>query len=181
VGGWNEVTKSDTDLTIFLVIDREGVGGVAGISPLPTVRLRDPLVSGSYYDFGDNTFKTIGWLLQSAPLADVGGGHYSRSLNVSTFPLGSGATFIAEYKVDDGAAIKGVDSEMFLISALRPEATLLRKYHTNKMHEASGLPGTLQLYDDDDATVLRTHQLRDESGGAIAPTVLTPARRSKGV
>lgn len=180
MGGWNEVTKTDTALPLFLVIDKEGFGGLPGVSPLPTVALRDPLVAGSYYDFGDNTFKTSGWLQQFGPLADIGGGHYARALDVSSLPLATGATFIAEYKVDDGATVKGADSELFLISELRPEVTLLRKYHTNKMHEASGNPGTIQLFDDDDATVLKTHQLRDESGGAIAPTVLTPARRSKG-
>lgn len=114
-------------------------------------------------------------------MTDIGGGHYSRTLNVATLPLASGASFVAEYAVNNGGPIVGVDSELFLISTLRPDAELTRKYHTNRMHEASGLPGTITLYDDDDMSVLRTHDLRDESGGAIAPTVLTPARRSKGV
>jgi len=180
MGGWNEVTKSDTALQLILVVDREGVGGVAGVSPLPTVALRDPTVSGSYYDWSDGTFKTSGWTLRLGPMVDLGGGHYGRSLSVAAFPLAAGASFVAEYKVDDGGAIKGVDSELFLISELRPEANLLRKYHTNRLHESSGLPGLLKLYDDDDTTVLRTHELRDESGGGITPTVQSPARRSKG-
>lgn len=174
-----EVEKVVASLPLDLVVDQDGVGGVAGISPAPTVAVRDASTTDSYLDWGDNTFKTAGWTLKNAPLTDVGGGHYRRALNVSTLPLAVGARFVAEFRVST-STMKGEDADSYLITDEKAQVELVRKYHTNRMHEASGNPGSIVLYDDDDATALRTHQLRDETGGAVGPSTATPARRSKG-
>lgn len=174
-----EVEKTETALPLELVVDQDGVGGVAAISPLPTVAIRDAATLNSYLDWADYTFKIAGWTLKNGPTSDAGGGHYQRMLDVSLLPLVVGERFVAEFRVNS-ATQKGEDADLWLVTDAKTNGELVRKYHTNRMHEAGGNPGTLVLYDDDDATVLKTHQLRDEFGNAIASTVQTPARRSKG-
>lgn len=171
--------KSDTSFPLVLVVDREGVGGLAGIVPLPTVSLRDAATTTSYYDWADNTFKTSGWTLRDGPMVDIGNGVYQRSLDVLAFPLLPGAQFTAEFRVSSGPDIKGEDADLVTITEVQADTSVVRKYHTNRIWEASGNPGTLTLYDDDDSTIIKTHNLNDETGGAIAASVATPARRTK--
>ena len=180
-------TMSAASLT--LTISKEGVGGVLGLSP--TVALRDATTPNSYFDWSDSTFKTFGWGAKYAAMGSVERGHYRRSLDLTAVPaIIDGMALSAEYHVDDGGEIIGDAHDIVTVSdaatsaalgAVATDAALVRKYHTNRMEETAGNPGKLKLYDDNDVTLLATHDLRDETGGAIAPTVLTPARRAKGV
>jgi len=179
MGSWSEVEKSETAHQFQLLIDRDGTGGLSGLVPLPTIALRDPLSPGSYYDWSDNTFKTSGWTQQFAPMADIGGGFYVRSLNIAAAPTPAGSTLAVEYAVAAGAVI-GKDAELMLVTSLRAESTLIRKYQTNRLEAAGGNPGKLRLYEDDAVTLLKTHDLLDEFGGQVQPTTGAPARRAKG-
>lgn len=173
------VDKSETSLPLTLTVEKVGIGGITGLAP--TVAVRNASTTNSYLDFGDNTFKTMGWIQKYATMVELERGHYVQFLNVATLPLPAGGKFTAEYHVDNGTDIKGDDSETYLVTNLVTDSSLTRKYMTNRQHYASGNPGQLQLYDDDDLTVLRTHAMRDESGGAVLPATGSPARRAKGV
>jgi len=173
----NTTSATDTAFPLQLTIDKIGSGGVDGVAP--TVALRDTL-TGYYLDFADSTFKSGGWAVKNASMTPFGRGIYARAISWpallgTTFPN----TFSAEYHVDDGS-VRGDDSELVRVNNVETDTTRVRKYHTNRLQEVSGNPGHLYLYDDDDTTLLATHELLDEAGGPIAPTVLTPARRSQG-
>lgn len=58
---------------------------------------------------------------------------------------------------------------------------ILRKGLTNRLELASGGPGFMRLWDDDDTTLLLMWAEKDEAGGPIAFTVSSPAKRAKSV
>lgn len=165
--------KSAVTAPLQLTVTEDGAG-VEALAPI--VALRDT-ATGSYFDFADGTFKTIGWTLRDAPMSDLGRGRYERSLAVAATPaLAPGMLLVAEFRADhDGRP--GDDAELVAISATEDAVTLLRKLATNRLEETSGNPGTLRLFDDDASTVLKTWPLRDESGGPVAASVGAPARR----
>lgn len=157
--------------TFFLTITQAGQGGVAGKSP--TVALRDD-ATDDFLDFADNTFKGAGWTTKDQALTDMSGGHYKHSLDLSLISAKAGDVYVAEFKVDDGGAVRGAAHDFYLIEDL----PIMRKIMTNRLEESAGNPGLLRLYDDDGTTLLRTWELRDASGGAITAAVGAPARRT---
>lgn len=167
-----EISNPSVPLTVTLVKD----GLVAGASP--TVAVRDGSTLDSYLDWSDNTFKTAGWTLKYAPVAEVENGHYRRILNLSLISgLTQGKTLVAEFAVvDDSKTWVGHDVYL-LINA--DTSTLLRKLATNRLEEAPGNPGLIVLYDDDSLTPLLSWEIRDALGGAVVSNVGAPARRKK--
>lgn len=163
-----------------LTIDQPGVGGVTGCSP--TVALRNISAGAplSYLDWATQTFKAGGWTTKNQPMSEVGGGHYEQLLALAALRLAAGTQLSAEYAVNNGAGIVGVDADLISVVQVGQEVDLLRKVAMNRLEEASGNPGTLTLYDDDGASVLETWQLRDEFGNAVLPSVGTPAKRGAG-
>lgn len=183
-------------LPMSLTVDRNG--GVSGLSPTVAIRTE----SGDYLDWDDLDFKSSGWTTKYQLMADKGGGHYEMSLALNTVgPVSNPAAtpyLICEYFVDDGGLIKGMDADtvtflpslnrisldthntwLAIQNTLQPHIVLLRKHITNRIHEASGNPGTMVLYDDDDSTPILTWELLDETGGVIVPAIGSPARRAK--
>lgn len=164
---------------LIFTIEEDGVGGVTGV--VPTVSVRDASTTDRYFDWIDSTFKTSGWGLRDAPMGEVGRGVYQKSLPVSpTAAFTIGMILVAEYVVT-APNVLGTDVELFQIVRLQRDVSITRKYTTNRLVELSGTPGTIIAYDDDDVTVLYTHQLRDEFGGSVLPALGTPAQRTRGI
>lgn len=101
---------TDTAVPLSLTIDQEGVGGVTGQSP--TVALRNATTVDSYLDFGDNTFKTVGWTTKYASMTEIERGHYFRSFDATAASIAAGTVLSAEYRVDDGGSILGDDHDL---------------------------------------------------------------------
>ena len=100
---------SSTAFPFELLIVKESVGGLAGLSP--TVALRDGANPTSYLDWADGVFKTVGWTLQNKPLADRANGTYGFLFDLTSITpaLVSGQALVAEYSVNNGAGILGMD------------------------------------------------------------------------
>lgn len=171
-----QVDKGVTAFPLLLSIDQEGIGGVVGKSP--TVAVRKGSTTGSYYDFSDNTFKTVGWALKDAPLTDVGDGHYQRLLDISNLPVDIFDVLIAEFSVDDGGDVIGDDADLLVIVEAGVDLKLIRQSITNRMETLPGLPGRLTLYDDDGVSIVAQWDLVDSIDGAIVSAVGVPAKRS---
>lgn len=166
-------------IPLVLTVSDATLGGQTGLAPTVAVR---HTVTGLYLDWTDSTFKAAGWGVKYQAMAEVERGTYQRLLALpAVLPaLTPGTKLSAEYHVVDAAGRVGDTAETFRITTVQEDMTLVRKYHTNRLHYTSGAPGLELLYDDDDTTVLRTHLIRDEAGGAVAPAINAPARRSKG-
>ncbi len=171
------IDTATTNFPLFLSIVQEGVGGVEGQAP--TVALRDGATVDSYLDFNDNTFKTSGWVLQHAPLTEVGGGHYQRALNVNALNRPANTVLVAEYSVDNGAIV-GVAADLLILVEIHGSLSFVRKSITNRMETLAGTPGRLVLYDDNGTSVLMEWELRDDSGGGILTTSGVPTKRGAG-
>jgi hypothetical protein len=178
VGAVLEIEQSETALPLELTIVRQNTGGITGLSP--TVAVRNAATVNSYLDFADNTFKTVGWTTKYALMTEVERGHYLRLLNVAVLGLLVGAKLSFEYHFDDGGGFSGDDADLGLVTRKLLDTSLTRKYSTNKMVVTSGLPGKLTVFDDDNATVLKQHNLLDETSGAILPAIGTPSNRGVG-
>jgi len=104
-----------TAASLDLTIEREGVGGVTGLTP--SVALRNAATLGSYFDFGDSTFKTVGWATKYSAMVEVERGHYRRALNLTAIPaITEGMALVAEYHVDNGAGIIGDDHDIITVA-----------------------------------------------------------------
>ena len=177
-------TAPDMVVPLELTIEQEGVGGVTGKAP--TVRVRDGATLNSFLDWGDSTFKTVGWTLQDKPLGDAGGGHYSVELNLATINAVVGNAFIAHYNVDDGGAVKGTAHDVILVgqqalsdmATLIADVSLIRKERFNRQEQFPGNPGLLILWDDDGVTPIKQWELRDAAGNGVIANVGCPAKRS---
>ncbi len=73
------ISRTETEAPLWIGVDSSG--GVAGLTV--TVQVRDGATINSYLDFNDDTFKTSGWVQKSLTLTDIGGGHYTDTLDVS--------------------------------------------------------------------------------------------------
>jgi len=108
--------SSDTSIPLNLTLEQEGVGGITGKSP--TVALRDGSTSSSYFDWADGLFKTSGWTMKNAVMAEVGNGHYIYILNAAVAgTIIPGLVLVAEFHVDDGSSVIGVDHDTIRIVA----------------------------------------------------------------
>src|SRR5438034_1152464 len=112
-----EVDRIDTALPLQLTVDKDGLGGVTGLSP--TVALRQIPTTNSYLDWNDMTFKTSGWTTKYKVMSEIENGNYQQMLDVSTLVVTVGDKLSAEYNVDDGGLIKGESSDVLVISELR--------------------------------------------------------------
>lgn len=158
-------------LSLSVTEDGAGIEGLA-----PTVALRD-VATGAYFDFADASFKSSGWGTRDASLTELGRGRYERPIALASIPaLLPGQLLSAEFRADYGGR-SGDAFELLEISATDDAVLLLRKLATNRLEETSGSPGVLRLFDDDDTTVLKTWELRDENGGPIAASAGAPSRR----
>lgn len=174
-------------LPLTLTVTRGRTGPVTGLVPLVAVRRASVAGPPSYLDWADMTWKTAGWVLRQGVASEVSAalapGRYERALDLSLVAgLQAGEVLVAEFAVDDGADVKGVLSERYLLrEAQAPvdDVAFLRKWVRNKLHEAPGNPGTLVLYDDDDTTPIATWQLRDYQGNGTAGASGSPSRRSR--
>jgi hypothetical protein len=170
-----EITAVSIPLT--LTISQDGVGGISGQSP--TVAIRMGATTNSYLDFSDATFKTVGWVLKYGSMTESENGHYTRPLAVASLGLPAGTVLVAEYFVDDGVSVAGVDTDEILLVEQGADTSLVRKAITNRQEEAPGLPGRIILYDDDDLTPIVDQELRDNADGAIIPATGVPAKRTR--
>lgn len=109
------LNPTETAFPLELALEQEGIGGVA--SKAPDVALRDAAVPGSYMDFADGVFKTSGWTTRLAPLEDLGSGAYQRLLNVPGTSIVEGMVLIAEYQVNDGGDVVGMDLDVLTVTA----------------------------------------------------------------
>jgi len=176
MGSTISVRASDTALPLVLTINQEGIGGITGKSP--TVAIRQ-ISTGYYLDWADDTFKVSGWTTKYAVLSELERGHYQRLLDITAISSSANSVLAAEFYVDDGAGVSGVDHDLLIITDDTDNISLLRKHTTNRLEHASGDPGSLTLYDDDDTTPIRTWSLTDENGDEVFPTVGAPAKRGK--
>lgn len=174
-----EADYNDTSFPLELVIDLIGSGGVPGLAPTVAVRLFPSVVL--YLDWTTLTFKAAGWGVKNQPMVDLGNGIYQAVLNVA----GLGFTpktavlpqkLVAEY-TSMGAQTSGIDYDVVIVSELRPDAKRARQYATNRLEALGGNPGSLTLFDDDNATTLTTQTLHDYTGGTVIDTPGTPAKR----
>ncbi len=161
----------ETKIPLFLTITREGLGGVPGKAPVVALRKNG---TDEYLDFADNTFKMAGWTTKEQVLVDLTGGHYRYNVSAPAIGVVAGEMLIAEFKVDDGAAVKGAAQDFIMIEDL----PVMRKIVTNRLEDFPGNPGTLILYDDDGITPFRSWELRDATGGAVTAAVGAPAKRT---
>jgi hypothetical protein len=161
---------------LSLVVEREGVGGIAGLSPTVALRLgEDPT---QYLDWSLMAFKASGWVTKYKTMTGVERGHYYTLLSLPTLGAVAGASYVAQFNVNNGADVQGEAEDVLLVTSVATDAALLRKALTNRMEESPGNPGQLTLFDDDGFTVLARWQLTDTTGGAVVSSLGTPARRS---
>lgn len=102
-----QAETTDTNVPVNLQVNQNG--GVTGLTAV--VAVRDGSTTNSYLDFNDQTFKTAGWVAQTAALADIGGGVYvlSGGLDVSTMVGLAGNHLILEYNVTGSVSGDAVD------------------------------------------------------------------------
>jgi hypothetical protein len=168
------VDYRDISYPLSLLLNREGVGGIVGKSPVVALRHED-----DYLDWDDDVFKPSGWVLKNAPMTEVGGGYYELLVDLPSINAKVGDVYIAEYTVNDGGDVRGAAQDIVAVTAIN-DLDFLRKMSTNRMEQYPGNPGTLILYDDDNATPVMSWQLRDASGGGIVAVVGASSRRSVG-
>jgi hypothetical protein len=173
-----QVEVSETALPLELIIEQLGMGGVTGQAPTVALRNISAGLPSSYLDWSDATFKTSGWVTKFQPMTEIGGGYYQQILNVAALLLPVDTKLAAEYAVNNGAGVQGIDADMYEVVEVQAEVNTLRKALTNRLEEAPGNPGTLVLYDDDAHTPLLEWNLTDTTGGPVVATVGSPARRS---
>lgn len=173
-----EVDVTETGLALELVVTKLGVGGVTGLSP--TVAVRKLPSTTLYLDWGDLTFKSAGWATKYQTMVEVERGLYQQTLNVAGLALPADTKLTAEYN-NAASGSQGEDFDLIHVTTLRGDVDLLRMALTNRLEEASGNPGTLTLYRDDQTTPRLAWPLSDETGSAVLPSVGTPARRGPGV
>ena len=161
---------NEVKIPLFLTITREGAGGVTGKAPTVALRNND---TDDYLDFADNTFKAVGWATKFQPLTELAGGHYRYNISAPAIGALPEDVFIAEFKVDDGSAVRGAAQDIILIEDL----PVMRKIVTNRLEDFPGNPGSLVLYDDDGVTPFRSWELRDATGGAVSAAIGAPAKR----
>ena len=157
-------------IPLVLTVSKAGSGGVTGLTP--TVQLYRSS-DGFYLDWNDSVFKSSGWTTIDGSLSDIGGGNYTRSLDLAAVGAVVLDVLVAFYKLDNGP-IKGVSNDVFNVEDLE----VMRQLVTNRIEDAPGNPGTLTLYDDDGVTPRAQWNVRDATGGAVVATVGTPSRRS---
>jgi hypothetical protein len=175
-------------LPLSLTVTRSRGGGVTGLTPTVAVRRASAAGAPPYLDWADLSFKTAGWTLRVATLAEVSAalapGVYQRLLDLSLVAgLVGGEVLVAEFAVANGSDIDVVTHDAFLLRLAQQQVddlAFLRKHANNRLEEAPGTPGTLVLYDDDDVTPLRTWNLRDYQGNGTAGASGSPSRRSRG-
>ena len=155
---------------LFLTISRSSTGGVPGMSP--TVELRRTS-DGSYLDFSDNTFKSVGWVSRQGALNDIGGGCYQRTLDLATIGAVVKDVLVAIFTVNNGDDVLGVTNDTYVVEDLET----MRQLVTNRLEETPGSPGHLVLYEDDGVTVRSSWAIRDVVGGPVVASVGNPARR----
>jgi hypothetical protein len=173
----SQVDPTETALPLALNVSELGLGGLTGLYPTVAVRNISVGLPAQYLDWDDGTFKSGGWGLKYAVMAEIERGNYQLLLDIAALGLAAGAKLSAEYHVDTRAG-SGDDAEVFdILAAGSEDLALLRKALTNRMEESPGNPGQLTLFDDDGASILLRWPLRDVSGGAVTATVGTPARR----
>lgn len=174
------VAELGSTVTLALVIQRAGVGGITALAP--TVAIRDAIVPTLFLDWADNTFKSAGWTLKHKIMTDAGGGRYTQSLNLALITTADQTSqYSAEYAVDNGGDVKGVAMDDIFLTRVEADTRLIARIARNRLEESPGNPGVLVLYDDDNATPLLTWQVRDFVGGATVGAPGVPARRSRGV
>ena len=155
---------------LFVTQYAEGVPGLA-----PTLAIRD-VISGEYFDFDDNTFKSSGWVDKFATMTDDGGGNYHTSLPIaSVAAITVGMFLAAEYPFDDGGIVVGDSVESYEVVRLIEDASIARKVVSNRKKEVAGNPGTLTIYDDDGTTPFIVGDLTDATGGAVTAAAGAPA------
>ena len=166
---------------VNLTVDREGVGGISGLTPTAAVRRT---TDSAYMDWADYIFKFGGWGTKYQSMGEIERGHYQQTLHLENLTLAAGDVLSVEYHVNDGLDVVGDAHDILLIAAFASQLvdlSFLRKMATNRLEERGGNPGFLVLYDDDGITPLKTWQIRDAFGGPIVDTPGTPARRSAAV
>jgi hypothetical protein len=108
---------ADFDSTAFpltLTLTKEDVGGLTGLSPTVSVRLGSD--ETYYLDWDDQTFKTSGWVDKATQMVEVGGGHYTKPINISTLiGVSPGDSLIPEFAVDGGDDLKGAASDTIVL------------------------------------------------------------------
>jgi len=159
-------------------------GGVpaSGISPLPTIRIRDVATSsvvvsdismsetgdGFYaYDFAAQDFEKDYTFRCDA-------GDYLTDSERYTF--GSSGPY--DESIDDIQTV--VNSTETTITEVDVRTELLRKFQTNRLELIDGDTYNWVLYDDDD-TALLYFSVSDRDGKFIIQTPHTPSRRNKAV
>jgi hypothetical protein len=172
-----QVETNETALPLDLTVDEFGVGGISGLFPTVAIRLISSASPPLYLDWTSMTFMSSGWSVKNQVMNEIGGGFYEVLLNILNLNLPVNTTLSAEYNTQS-ATLPGVTQDTYIVVDVQQEVNFLRKMSTNRLEEASGNPGTLTLYDDDDVTVIETWNLLDETGGPIVPAVGTPAKRS---
>lgn len=90
------VKRTETAAPLWLSVDN--TGGVTGLTV--NVQIRDGVSTTSYLDFNDDTFKISGWTQKNLALTEVGGGHYTATLDLTAIVnLPSGNHLALEYAI----------------------------------------------------------------------------------
>jgi hypothetical protein len=174
--------QARTQVRLFLLIDREGFGGVPGLAP--TVALRWPGVAGRYLDWADNTFKTVGWSLRRGAMTEVSAslspGEYEKVLDLAaTVPvLADGDELVVEFDATNGVDINRRAADVLSVRETVEQLGWVYAVHHNRIEDTPGTPGIVSVYRPDNVTVWQTAQLRDYTGGGVGGTTGLPARRT---
>jgi len=107
---------SDTTASLDLSVDREGVGGVTGLTP--TVAVRNANTANSYLDFSDSAFKTSGWTTKYQSMTEVERGHYRLTLDIDSLTVSAGDNFIVEYRVNESGIISDAQDRLIVVNSL---------------------------------------------------------------
>ena len=167
---------------LVLTVDREAAGGVVGL--VPTVAIRDPAVAGSYLDWADGVFKLAGWTTRLGVMAEVDAalspGAYGRAMDLSLVPAAiAGFEFVAEFAANNGYDVDRRGHEHYVVRESVNQLDWVHAVHRNRIEDAPGTPGVVQVYRADSVTVWRTAELRDYVGAGVGGTSGLPARRTR--
>lgn len=196
------VDLGETSAPASLAVITSSSGVVTGLSPVCRVRRSE---SAEYLDFSDDTFKASGWTTKTTAMTEAETGVYlvTGGIDISAITnLSSTTSLIFEYqfvhltntfvstdlvsleghKSDLAANLTAINNNGTAIAGVATNVTLVKKVNVNRAEiDFTVSPRTLKIYDDDDTTVLLTHNLETNVGEDVTTQAGVQTKRSKGV
>lgn len=148
----------------------------SGISPLPTIRIRN--------------VDTTAIVVTDAFMTETGDGFYAYDFAAQdvaedySFRCDAGNSLSTSDRYTFGSSgpyDESIDTIASTVSDIDVRTTLTRKIQTNRLELIDGSISNWVLYDDDSVSTLLTFSVTDKNGQAIIQPSNTPSKRTKAV